>query len=96
MTAKAPDFGTAFEVLSASIDGDPLRVGFNLTYLQDGVRALRGGEVTVEFNGEEGQTRVLQEDSDSFLYMLMPARIAPQDLLEAGEEDAATERDQQA
>lgn len=96
MTAKAPDFGTAFEVLSASIDGDPLRVGFNLTYLQDGVRALRGGEVTVEFNGEEGQTRVLQEDSDSFLYMLMPARIAPQDLLEAGEEDAAMERDQQA
>lgn len=95
MTAKAPDFGTAFEVLNASIDGDPLRVGFNLTYLQDGVRALRGSEVTVEFNGEEGQTRVLQEDSDSFLYMLMPARIAPQDLLEA-EEDAAAEQDRQA
>jgi DNA polymerase-3 subunit beta len=88
MTTRAPDFGTALEVLDANIDGNPLRVGFNVGYFQDGLRALGTGEVLVEFNGEEGQTRVVQDGVDNFLYMLMPARLSPQDILDEDEEES--------
>ena len=87
MTTRAPDFGMALEVLDANIDGNPLRVGFNVGYLQDGLRALGTGEVLVEFNGEEGQTRIVQDGADNFLYMLMPARLSPQDILEDDNEE---------
>ena len=82
MTTRAPDLGTAIEVLDAAIDGNPLRVGFNVGYLQDGLRALGNGEVLIEFNGEEGQTRIVQEGAGNFLYMLMPARLSPPDVIE--------------
>ena len=83
MTTRAPDLGTAIEVLDATIDGNPLRVGFNVSYLQDGLRALGNGKVLIEFNGEEGQTRIVQEEgAGNFLYMLMPARLSPQDFIE--------------
>ncbi|MBQ9895894.1 MAG: hypothetical protein IJM40_01120, partial [Synergistaceae bacterium] len=42
------------------------------------------GAIKIEFNGEEGQTRITQENSDDFLYMLMPARFSPQDIMEDG------------
>ncbi|MBQ9566276.1 MAG: hypothetical protein IJU98_11885 [Synergistaceae bacterium] len=87
MTTRAPDLGTALEVLDANIDGNPLRVGFNVGYLQDGLRALGTGEVLVEFNGEEGQTRIVADGVDNFLYMLMPARLSPQDILEDEDEE---------
>ena len=82
MTTRAPDLGTALEVLEASIEGNPLRVGFNVGYLQDGLRAMGDGEILIEFNGEEGQTRIVQEGAENFLYMLMPARLSPQDIID--------------
>ena len=89
MSAKAPELGTAFEVLSASISGEPLQIGFNVTYLQDGLRALGAGEICIEFNGREGQTRMTRGGTDGFLYMLMPAKFNDQDLIDAEAEDAS-------
>lgn len=94
MTARAPDLGTALEVLDATIDGDPLQIGFNAGYLEDGLKALGSGESMIEFNGEEGQTRITQSDNGSFLYMLMPARLSPQDLADEDEEEAAEAEDE--
>lgn len=82
LTGRAPELGTTAEVLDANVDGDPLRVGFNVGFLQDGLKALGGGEIRIDFNGEEGQTCLLREGSEDFLYMLMPARLSPQDLME--------------
>lgn len=80
LSGRAPELGTSVEVLDGNVDGDPLRVGFNVGFLQDGLKALGSGEIRLEFNGEEGQTRLLREGSEDFLYMLMPARLSPQDL----------------
>ena len=82
LTGRAPELGTTVEVLDSMIDGEPLRVGFNVGFLQDGLKALGSGEIRMDFNGEEGQTRLLREGSEDFLYMLMPARLSPQDLTE--------------
>ena len=42
----------------------------------------------MDFNGGEGQTRLLREGSEDFLYMLMPTRLSPQDLMEDEEAEA--------
>ena len=42
----------------------------------------------MDFNGGEGQTRLLREGSEDFLYMLMPTRLSPQDLMEDEEVEA--------
>ena len=89
LTGRAPELGTTTEVLDSNIDGDPLQVGFNVGFLQDGLRALGSGEVRMDFNGGEGQTRLLREGSEDFLYMLMPTRLSPQDLME--DEEAKVE-----
>ena len=82
LTGRAPELGTTTEVLDSNIDGDPLRVGFNVGFLQDGLKALGSGEIRIDFNGEEGQTQLLREGSEDFLYMLMPARLSSEDLIE--------------
>ena len=50
----------------------------------------------MDFNGGEGQTRLLREGSEDFLYMLMPTRLSPQDLTEDEEvEEAEAKPDQE-
>ena len=85
LTTRAQDLGTTVEEIEdAEIEGNTLQVGFNSFYLQDGLKALKPGIIKIEFNGEEGQTRITQENSDDFLYMLMPARFTSQDIMEDG------------
>ena len=81
ITARAPNLGTAREVLQANIEGGELQLGFNVNYFMDGLKAFGGEEAVIEFSGEEGQTRMKREDSDGFLYMLMPARLSTQDAM---------------
>ena len=87
LTGKAPQLGTGVEVLEAEIDGDPLKAGFNVGYLQDGLKAIVGDEVRLEFNGSEGQTRLFRAENDNFLYMLMPNRLSDQDFIDTDDED---------
>ena len=75
--AVAPEKGTASENLLANIEGTELKVGFNVGYLQDGLKAIGSGEVVIEFNGDEGQSKMTRlNNPDEFLYMLMPARLS--------------------
>ena len=79
ITARSPEKGIASEEFLAEIEGNPMLVGFNVDYFLDGLRILGDGEINIEFSGEESQTRMKRKDGDDFLYMLMPARLSPQD-----------------
>ena len=81
ITARAPELGTASEILECTIEGSFMQIGFNVSYFQDGLRALGAGDIVIEFSEEEGQTRMKRSESDDFLYMLMPARLSPQDTM---------------
>ena len=81
ITARAPELGTASEVVQAGITGDKMQLGFNVSYFLDGLKALGGKDAVIEFSGEEGQTRMKRAEGDDFLYMLMPARLSPQDTM---------------
>ena len=82
ITARAPEMGTASEVLDSNIvniEGSYIQLGFNVGYFQEGLKALGSGDIVIEFSGEEGQTRMLRNGENDFLYMLMPARLSVQD-----------------
>ncbi len=81
ITARAPELGTASEGLNAHIDGEYMQIGFNAGFFLEGLRAVTSDSITIEFSSEEGQTRILKEDSADFLYMLMPIKLTPQDLV---------------
>ena len=81
ITARAPELGTAAETFRADVEGSNLQLGFNVSYFQDGLKALGPGEIVIEFSGEEEQTRMYRKEGRDFLYMLMPARLSPQDTM---------------
>ena len=81
VTARAPEAGTARESLDAVIDGDNMQIGFNVSYFEDGLKALSSGEIVIEFSHEEGQCRMTRSEDNNFLYMLMPARLSMQDAM---------------
>jgi DNA polymerase-3 subunit beta len=76
---KAPDIGEAREELPAEIDGEPLRVAFNVSYLLEGIKALRDDVVELSFNGSHGQMRMARPGEESFLYVLMPITLSEEE-----------------
>jgi DNA polymerase-3 subunit beta len=75
LTGRAPEIGEANESVDAEVDGEPLRVAFNVAYLSAGVKAFHGSEVSLAFNGSEGQMVISRPGGDDFIYMLMPIKL---------------------
>ena len=81
VTARSPEMGTSSEFFDATVEGGYMQIGFNVSYFQDGLKALGPGDIVIEFSDEEGQCRMTRSESDDFLYMLMPARLSLQDAM---------------
>ena len=77
VSAKTPDIGEGSETIPSEYSGEPLEIGFNPTFLRDGlesvssprmvlklVSALRPGVIEAE-GGEDG----------GFVYLVMPVRL---------------------
>ncbi|PIE55482.1 MAG: DNA polymerase III subunit beta [Dethiosulfovibrio peptidovorans] len=77
---KAPDIGEAKELIDGIIKGESLKVAFNVTFLMGGLKAFHGDQVTLSFNGQEGQMMMLRPNGGDFLYMLMPIKLKSTDL----------------
>jgi DNA polymerase-3 subunit beta len=73
--SHAPEIGEAFEDVAAEVDGEPLRVAFNVKYFLEGLRALHGNVAHLTFNGPNGQMLLSRPKEDSFMYVLMPITL---------------------
>lgn len=73
--SRAPEIGEAMEEVVAEIDGEPLRVAFNVRYLLDGLKALHGNVAYMSFNGPNGQMLLSRPKEESFMYVLMPITL---------------------
>lgn len=71
-----PEVGEAHEELDATFSGEELTVAFNPAYLLDGVNATVGDEVTIQTSSPFQPAVIRGADDDSFLYLLMPVRVA--------------------
>ena len=58
-----------------------MQIGFNAAFFLDGLKAVTSDNINVEFSSDEGQTRILKDEGTDFLYMLMPIKLTPQDIV---------------
>ena len=86
LSGRAPEIGEANESVDASISGEPLKVAFNVGYLLAGIKAFHGSDVTLAFNGAEGQMMITRPGGTDFVYMLMPIKLKSMDVSETAEE----------
>jgi len=80
--AQSPDFGEAHEEMAVAYSGGELQIAFNPTYLLDGLGALDTSHVRLAFTIASkpavlsGTVGPDAEVDDSYLYLLMPVRVA--------------------
>ncbi|MCL1940986.1 MAG: DNA polymerase III subunit beta [Synergistaceae bacterium] len=82
LSGKSPNIGVGIESLDANITGEPITVGFNLSYLLDGLKAFRDVDIQLSFDGSSGQVTMMAPNRDDFLYMTMPVKISDEDEVE--------------
>jgi DNA polymerase III subunit beta len=75
VSAQTQDVGEARESLPVSFSGEALEIGFNAEFLRDGVESIAGETVRLKLISPL-RPAVLQGESDDFLYLIMPIRLA--------------------
>jgi DNA polymerase-3 subunit beta len=65
----------AEEELSIAYKGDPLDIGFNITYLVDALSNLSVGRVKFAFGDANSSALVTMPERDDYKYVVMPMRI---------------------
>ena len=75
VSAQTQDVGEARESLPVSFGAEALEIGFNAEFLRDGIDSVTGDQVRLKLISPL-RPAVLQGDSDDFLYLIMPIRLA--------------------
>ncbi len=65
----------AADEIDVSYNGDPLDVGFNVTYLLDGLGAVNTDEITLSLGDANSSMLLTSEGEAGFKYVVMPMRI---------------------
>jgi DNA polymerase III subunit beta len=75
ISAQTQDVGEARESLPISYAGDVLEIGFNAEFLRDGLESVGDETVRVKLISPL-RPGLLHGESDDFLYLIMPIRLA--------------------
>jgi DNA polymerase-3 subunit beta len=75
VSAQTQDVGEARESLPAQFGAEALEIGFNAEFLRDGIESVGGEQVRLKLISPL-RPAVLQGESDDFLYLIMPIRLA--------------------
>jgi len=75
VSAQTQDVGEARESLPVSFNGEPLEIGFNAEFLRDGIESVGGEQLRLKLISPL-RPAVLQGEDDTFLYLIMPIRLA--------------------
>ena len=63
------------ESLSISSEGEPVRVGFNINYLLDALRAVPDAEVQLKLAGALSPMTITPIEGDAYMHVLLPVRL---------------------
>ncbi len=75
VSAITQDIGEARESLPAPYTGDPLEIGFNAEFLRDGLESVESDSITFKLISPL-RPAVLEGDTDDYVYLIMPIRLA--------------------
>jgi DNA polymerase-3 subunit beta len=74
VSVQTPDVGEARESLPVGYSGEPLEIGFNATYLQDGIESVGGDEIQLQLINPL-RPGLLHGPEEGFRYLIMPIRL---------------------
>jgi DNA polymerase-3 subunit beta len=75
VSAQTQDVGEARESLPVSYDGEAMEIGFNAEFLRDGLESVTDETVRLKLISPL-RPGLLHGESDDFLYLIMPIRLA--------------------
>jgi DNA polymerase-3 subunit beta len=75
VSAQTQDVGEARESLPAGYDGETMEIGFNAEFLRDGLESVTDDTVRIKLISPL-RPGLLHGESDDFLYLIMPIRLA--------------------
>lgn len=70
-----PELEEAEEEIDVSYSGDPLEVGFNVSYLVDALSAVRQDEVKIELSDANSSCLISGNGDETTRYVVMPMRL---------------------
>ncbi|KJY82514.1 DNA polymerase III subunit beta [Vibrio galatheae] len=75
ITANNPEQEEAEEMLDVSFEGEPIEIGFNVSYVLDVLNTLRCEKVRVSMSDANASALIENADDDSAMYVVMPIRL---------------------
>lgn len=75
MQIHNPDQDEAQEELEVEYNGEPIEIGFNITYLLDVVNAIRHEQLSVAIANSNSSALIQAVGDDSATYVVMPMRL---------------------
>ncbi|HCG8434356.1 TPA: DNA polymerase III subunit beta [Vibrio parahaemolyticus] len=75
ITANNPEQEEAEEMLDVTFEGDPIEIGFNVSYVLDVLNTLRCEKVQVSMSDANASALIENADDDSAMYVVMPIRL---------------------
>jgi DNA polymerase-3 subunit beta len=70
------EIGRIHEEINSFLEGDPMEIAFNASYLTDVLRAIGKEEIYFELNGPLSPGVVKPVDGDNYLALILPVRTA--------------------
>jgi DNA polymerase-3 subunit beta len=77
VSARTPDIGEASETVPSEFRGEPLEIGFNPTFMRDGLESVGSPTLVLKLVSALRPGVIESEGSDDggFLYLVMPVRL---------------------
>ena len=69
------DVGAAQETVKCPVEGESLSIGFNYSYLSEGLSVIKEKEVSLEIQTPT-KPGIFKAPEDNFLYLVMPVRLS--------------------
>lgn len=75
LTANNPEQEEAKEILEVSYEGDPIEIGFNVSYVLDVLNTLRCSQVRISMSDANASALIENAEDNSSMYVVMPIRL---------------------
>ncbi|MDD5447648.1 MAG: DNA polymerase III subunit beta [Actinomycetota bacterium] len=75
VSSETPDIGDAWEEIEAEAEGEEVEIGFNGSYLIDGISGIEGEKALIEITSPEKPALVKDAEKNNYNYIIMPLRI---------------------
>jgi len=75
ITTETPEVGESKEDIPAEVTGEEIEIGFNGTYMVDGVTGVDTEKVEIRMDDPQKPAVIKCDESDSYIYIIMPVRL---------------------